>query len=96
MRLDTANLQGAPFDVGKLDKKDLEKGLKMIREELPDDLPSELPDALANFKIPDDVEEKLKGIDELDELDELKKAAESEELDEETLKIPPLPEEDEE
>lgn len=86
MRLDTSKLQDAPFDFGKMDQADLEKNLKMIREELPDELPSELGD----LKIPDDIEEKL------DKLDDLKKAEEDEENGEDTLKIPPLPEEEEE
>ncbi|MGI9241892.1 MAG: tetratricopeptide repeat protein [Verrucomicrobiales bacterium] len=92
MRIDTSKLQGAPFDIGKLDQKDLEKGLKMIQEELPEDLPS----GVANLEIPDDIEDKLKGLDEVKDLDEVKKAVEEAGDGEGALKIPPLPEDDEE
>lgn len=94
MRFDTSTLQGAPFDVGKLDKNDLEKGLKMIREELPEDLPEEL----ANFDIPDDLEERVKDLDEVKELIEAEAdgGSDGDGDGEGALKIPPLPEEEDE
>ena len=86
MRMDTSDLQNLPFEIGKIDKGDLEKGLKILNENLPD----ELPDDLSKLVIPPAVKEKITGA-----IKPPSDAGGDGDGDGDTgLKIPPPPEDD--
>ena len=100
MRLDPDSLGSLPFDIGKMDKSTLEKGLKQISKNLPD----ELPDDLSGLVIPPPVTDTPPASDapevpkkEAGEKEAVEKASgEGDEVEEgkqqESLKIPPPPE----
>ena len=103
MRMDMAKLQQLPFESAGVDQKDLEKGLKKISENLPDEIPEELskelPDDLSKLVIPPEVEEKVEALVEAEKEEGAQEESTSEagsdgDDGEETLKIPPPPEDE--
>ena len=97
MRMDMSQLKNLPLgnlpldNVAGLDKKDLQKGLKKITENLPEDIPAKLekmPKDLSDLVIPPD-------IDEEDAIGKLDPSPEDGDDGEDSLIIPAPPEDDE-